>query len=103
MILFLAVVACERGTGGSTAGGGDSSATTFIRRVAAVGDSITWGSGLADRERDSYPAHLGRMLGDQHEVRNFGVNGTTLLRKGDRPYWTTSAFDAAKAFAPTWS
>jgi acyl-CoA thioesterase I len=69
-------------------------------RVAAVGDSITWGSGLADRERDSYPAQLGRLLGDPHEVRNFGVNGTTLLRNGDRPYWTTSSFDAARAFAP---
>jgi sialate O-acetylesterase len=30
--------------------------------VACVGDSITYGSGIADRTNDSYPAQLQRIL-----------------------------------------
>ena len=29
--------------------------------VACVGDSITYGSGISDRQNDSYPAQLSRM------------------------------------------
>jgi len=35
-------------------------------KVACIGNSITYGSGIPDRPRDSYPAQLGRMLGDHH-------------------------------------
>jgi acyl-CoA thioesterase I len=69
-------------------------------RVACVGDSITFGFGLADRERDSYPARLAEMLGDGYEVRGFGVNGATLLKQGTRPYWSQSAYADARAFRP---
>ncbi len=48
-------------------------------RVACVGDSITYGYGLADRERDSYPAQLQNILDGKfpgkYEVRNFGNPG----------------------------
>ena len=37
-------------------------------RVACVGDSITFGAGIRDRGRNSYPAQLGRMLGEKWEV-----------------------------------
>src|SRR4051812_1868247 len=56
-------------------------------RVACVGDSITFGYGIKDRDHNSYPAQLGVMLGNKWEVRNFGVNGVTALRKGTRPYF----------------
>jgi sialate O-acetylesterase len=69
-------------------------------RVACVGDSITYGFGLADRERESYPARLAEMLGDGYEVRGFGVNGATLLKRGTRPYWSQSAYADARAFRP---
>jgi len=69
-------------------------------RVACVGDSITYGFGLADRERDSYPARLADLLGDDYEVRGFGVNGATLLKNGTRPYWTQDACADARAFRP---
>lgn len=69
-------------------------------RVACVGDSITYGFGIKNREQDSYPAVLGRLLGAGWEVRNFGVSATTLLHKGDRPYIKTKAHDEALAFAP---
>jgi len=69
-------------------------------RVACIGDSITFGAGIRDRARNSYPAVLGRLLGPKYDVRNFGVNGATLLKKGDKPYWTQRAFADATDFAP---
>jgi acyl-CoA thioesterase-1 len=69
-------------------------------RVACVGDSITFGSGVKDRDANSYPAVLNRLLGDGYEVRNFGVSGTTLLKSGDKPYWKQKAFADVKAFQP---
>lgn len=69
-------------------------------RVACVGDSITYGSGLKDREAECYPAQLQKLLGDGYEVRNFGVSGATMQRAGDKPYWKERAFEQAKAFRP---
>ena len=54
-------------------------------KVACVGNSITYGYGIADRETNSYPAQLQRMLGDGSLVGNFGKSGATLLRRGHRP------------------
>ena len=70
-------------------------------RVACVGDSITFGAGVRQRRENNYPKVLGGLLGDGYEVRNFGVSGATLLKKGDRPYWKLGAFRAAKEFAPS--
>ena len=48
-------------------------------KVACVGDSITFGFGLADRARESYPAVLQTLLDADSpgafEVRNFGNSG----------------------------
>jgi lysophospholipase L1-like esterase len=67
-------------------------------RVACVGDSITQGS---DAERGkAYPGQLQEMLGDKWSVRNFGVSGRTLLKKGDHPYWSEKAYQQALDFAP---
>jgi lysophospholipase L1-like esterase len=67
-------------------------------RVACVGDSITAGVGAAKGE--SYPAQLGKMLGKQWKVRNFGVSGSTLLKDGDKPYQKQKAFQAALQYQP---
>lgn len=64
-------------------------------RVACVGDSITEGAGVKDRKTESYPAQLGKLLGDKYTVENFGVGGTTLLTHGDNPYQKTGRFKAA--------
>ncbi len=66
-------------------------------KVACVGDSITEGAGLGV---NTYPATLGRLLGTNYSVRNFGVSGTTLLRKGDMPYWNQGAFRTATNSSP---
>lgn len=70
-------------------------------RVACVGDSITYGYGLKNRAAESYPAQLQRMLGtDDWQVRNFGVNGATMLDDGNKPYRQQRAFREALAFNP---
>ena len=69
-------------------------------KVACVGDSITYGSGIKDRANDSYPAQLGKILGEGYDVRNFGVGGATLLSKGNKPYVQTDQFVPAMRFLP---
>ena len=66
--------------------------------VACVGDSITAGVGAS--KGNSYPAQLGRMLGEKWVVHNFGVSGATLLNHGDKPYQKQAAFKKALAFQP---
>jgi len=70
-----------------------------VTNVACVGDSITYGSGSSGPTM-TYPADLQRRLGSAYAVSNFGVPGTTMLRKGDFPYWNTSAFPEALASSP---
>jgi lysophospholipase L1-like esterase len=71
-----------------------------IIRVACVGDSITYGSRIDNREENSYPAQLQKLLGEGWEVRNFGVSGATLLKNGDKSYRELDAFKDAMAFEP---
>jgi acyl-CoA thioesterase-1 len=69
-------------------------------KIACVGDSITYGSGIIERDSLSYPKQLQNKLGKKYEVQNFGVSGATLLKKGDKPYWEEPEFNSAKEFMP---
>ncbi len=71
-----------------------------VTKVACIGNSITYGSGIKDREHNSYPAALSRLLGSDYEVKNFGVSGRTLLKHGDFPYTNEKAYTDAKEFLP---
>ena len=59
-------------------------------KVACVGNSITENSALASENK--YPAILQTLLGDKYEVRNYGLGGRTLLKKGNRPYWNEDKY-----------
>jgi len=67
-------------------------------RVACIGDSITEGAGIEEGKK--YPQQLQVLLGTGHIVKNFGVSGRTLLRKGDYPYWNEKAYHDALAWDP---
>lgn len=67
-------------------------------KVACVGNSITEGPGR--NNPGSYPLQMQKMLGSEYEVKNFGVSGRTLLRKGDFPYWDEPQFDQVKEYQP---
>lgn len=71
-----------------------------VVRVACVGNSITYGAGIENRERDSYPAVLGQLLGADYDVRNFGYSARTMLMKGDYPYMKETMYKDALDFNP---
>lgn len=71
-----------------------------ITKIACVGNSITEGAGIDNPLENGYPAQLQELLGADYEVKNFGVGGRTLLRKGDFPYWEEAAFQEARDFQP---
>lgn len=71
-----------------------------IIKVACVGNSITYGTGVANREQKAYPVVLQRLLGKGYQVENFGKPGATLLRRGHRPYFDLPEFRAALQFRP---
>lgn len=69
-------------------------------RVACIGNSVTYGTGLDNPEQDSYPSVLQRLLGPSFTVGRFGKPGATLLNKGFRPYMRQQEFHDALAFRP---
>jgi len=87
-ILFAAAVFSEQVSG------------SVPQRVACIGNSVTYGFGLHDRENECYPSQLQKILGANFVVENFGVNGTTLLSKGHRPYIQSEAYHKALEFKP---
>lgn len=70
------------------------------KKVACVGNSVTYGYLLKDREKNAYPSKLQNFLGSDYEVGNFGHSGATLLNKGHRPYMNLPEFKQALAFNP---
>jgi lysophospholipase L1-like esterase/pimeloyl-ACP methyl ester carboxylesterase len=70
-------------------------------RIACVGDSITYGATIPDRMFNCYPNQLAEMLGKTfYQVKNFGQNGATVLKKGTYPYWNCEKFQQSKDFNP---
>jgi lysophospholipase L1-like esterase len=69
-----------------------STAAAAATKVACVGDSITQLSG--------WPEKLGVRLGPGYTSTNYGLAGTTLLKNGDHPYWTTQQFTDSHAANP---
>lgn len=64
-------------------------------RVACVGDSITQGFG-SFQMKNSYPLLLGRQLGPDFVVMNFGVSSSTamdVLSPSEFPYTSTKMFN----------
>lgn len=55
--------------------------------IACIGDSITFGAGVARKRKTStYPIFLQRLVGKRYQVLNYGLSGRTLLDEGDMPY-----------------
>lgn len=67
-------------------------------KIACIGDSVTFGYGISQRDSLSYPGQLQVLLGDIYEVGNFGHSGATLLKNGHNPFSRTVAYQEALAF-----
>lgn len=89
-ILIMAVlVSCNIGSWGQR-----------LIKIACVGNSITYGSGIKNRAQQSYPAQLQYWLGKDYEVKNLGVSGATLLKKGNKPYWNEPQYKELAEYQP---
>lgn len=71
-------------------------------KIAAVGDSITYGYGNAfeDMTDNAYPQHLAELLGDGYWVENFGVNNRAAMQSADHPYTDTDEYQKSLEFNP---
>lgn len=73
-------------------------------RIGFIGNSITEGVGVNIPATEAYPIQVGNLLkekyGDTCIVRNFGLTTTTMLKKGDVPYWNSPHFSNCLTFAP---
>ena len=70
------------------------------KRVACVGDSITYGCFVPGQPWNSYPRQLGRMLGRGFCVGNFGYTNRTALKNADHPYTAEKLYRQSLAFQP---
>ena len=68
-------------------------------RIACVGTSITQGEGLQPTEK-TYPQQLQLLVSSQDTVQNYGISGSTVLKKGNNPYWDQSAYRAVLDWNP---
>ncbi|MFP3727622.1 GDSL-type esterase/lipase family protein [Priestia filamentosa] len=77
---------------------------TFINasaiKVAAIGDSITYGSGIANRDQNNYPSTLQHLLGIKYRVKNFGSSGRTAMWTGNKPYIEEQSYEDSLNFSP---
>lgn len=69
-------------------------------RLACVGNSITYGSFLADPPTECYPAKLQDTLGSSYLVGNFGAPGAAVIRSAGYPYFKTDPFRHLLTFQP---
>jgi len=70
------------------------------KKVACVGNSVTYGATLENCETENYPEQLQKMLDNDYLVQNFGKSGATLLNKGHRPYRQQEEYNNALEFCP---
>jgi len=72
-----------------------------IAKVAAIGDSITQGTGVdGDASLESYPAQLQALLGRKYQVANYGLGGRSLLSTGGLPYIKEDYYKQSQASNP---
>lgn len=69
-------------------------------KIVCLGDSITYGYKLNDPAQQSYPAQLAVQAHGRWRVLNCGVNGATVLSKGDIPITSQEMYLRAIASQP---
>ena len=69
-------------------------------KVACVGDSITYGCMVANRNKNNYPTVLNELLGEGYCVANFGYSDRTAIKTGNRPYTAEKLYQQSLDFRP---
>ena len=70
------------------------------KRVACVGDSITYGCFVAGQPWNSYPKQLERLLGKDYCAGNFGYTNRTANNTADFPYTAEKLYEKSLDFLP---
>ena len=71
-----------------------------VKKVACVGDSITYGFQINNWFSYQYPKLLQILLGNQWVVQNFGLSGSTAMRSAKMSYPRFSNYRKSLAFQP---
>lgn len=69
-------------------------------RVACVGDSITYGFMVRNRRKNSYPAVLNALLGENYCVNNFAYTNRTAIKSADYPLVNEKIYKKSLEFKP---
>ena len=69
-------------------------------KVACVGDSITYGCMVANRNKNNYPRVLNKLLGSNYCVANFGYSDRTAIKTGNHPYTAEKLYQQSLDFCP---
>ncbi|RIV17661.1 sialate O-acetylesterase [Fibrisoma montanum] len=70
-----------------------------VHKIACIGNSITQGFTLPDDQ--TYPAQLQNLVSPPNKVLNYGVGGSTVVKKGDKPVWQAEKYGFAIDWKPT--
>lgn len=69
-------------------------------KIACVGDSITYGLFVANRDKNNYPSVLSKLLGDGYCVNNFAYTNRTAIKSGDYPLVNEKIYQQSIDFEP---
>ena len=67
-------------------------------KEACVGDSVTYGYGISNWQKNNYPFILESFLGDEYTVNNHGFCGYCVQRDGNKPYSSKSPYKKSLEF-----
>ncbi|MCI7606614.1 MAG: GDSL-type esterase/lipase family protein [Spirochaetales bacterium] len=69
-------------------------------KVACVGDSVTYGYGITNWRTNNYPYYLGKLLGEEYSVNNYGLSGYSVQTDSNKPYPFSSPYKKSLEFDP---
>ena len=68
--------------------------------IACIGNGVTYGIGIENREKNNFPQQLQYLLGVNYKVTNFGVVNAPVLSNGVNGYNKTAAFTKSQTGNP---
>jgi lysophospholipase L1-like esterase len=71
-----------------------------VVNIACIGNGVTYGIGVENREKNNFPQQLLYLLGANYKVTNFGVVNAPVLSNGVNGYNKTAAFKKSQTINP---
>ena len=71
-----------------------------IIKIACIGDSITYGVGAKNTNKDNYLGVLETMISDEYELKNFGLSGSSLIIRSKTPYLKSKEYSDCLEYNP---